>query len=197
MASTRMNRENEFVEVALASARDVIGPPLSIERGKSLLYQVTVNNRLKMTVNPRDPKRGQSAFQTDLCVFETVESEDGDSVKIPRVVMEFKWGLSTHDVLTYSAKATRHKQVYPYLRYGLVIGKARVLPGRFFTHNSGMDFAVAAASFGHSRLHQMLAELLEKEVAASRRLEQITFGDAKAHLFRSEVEVRTRGERVV
>ena len=32
--------------------------------------------------------------------------------------MEFKQGLSTHDVLTYSAKATRHKQVYPYLRYG-------------------------------------------------------------------------------
>ena len=38
---------------------------------------------------------------------------------------------------------------------------------------------------------------LEKEVAASRRLEQITFGDAKAHLFRSEVEVRAGGGRVV
>ena len=56
-----MNRENEFVEVVLASAKDVIGPR---------------------------------------------------PVKIPRVVMEFKQGLSTHDVLTYSAKATRHKQVY-------------------------------------------------------------------------------------
>ena len=31
-----MSRENEFVEVALASARDVIGSPLSIERGKAL-----------------------------------------------------------------------------------------------------------------------------------------------------------------
>ena len=29
-----MNRENEFVEVALVAAGDVIGPPLSIERGK-------------------------------------------------------------------------------------------------------------------------------------------------------------------
>ena len=119
-----MNRENEFVEVALASARDVIGPPLSIKRGKALLYRVTVNNRLKVTVEPHAPKRGQSAFETDLCVFETVGSEP---VKIPRVVMEFKQGLSTHDVLTYSAKATRHKQVYPYLRYGLVIGKEEFL----------------------------------------------------------------------
>ena len=58
-----MNRENEFVEVALASARDVIGPPLSIERHKSLLYRVEVNNRLEMTVDPHNPKRGQSAFQ--------------------------------------------------------------------------------------------------------------------------------------
>ena len=105
-----MNRENEFVEVALVAAGDVIGPPLSIERGKPLLYRVTVNNRLKMTVKPHDPKRGQSAFETDLCVFETVGSEP---VKIPRVVMEFKQGLSTHDVLTYSAKATRHKQGVP------------------------------------------------------------------------------------
>ena len=189
-----MNREDEFVEVALASARDVIGPPLSIERGKSLLYRVTVNNRLKMTVNPHAPKRGQSAFQTDLCVFETVGSKP---VTIPRVVMEFKQHLSTHDVLTYSAKATRHKQVYPYLRYGFVIGKAKDLPGRFFTHNSGMDFAVAAASFDHSRLHQLFADLLKKEVAASRQLEQIAFGDAKTYLFRSEVEVRTGGGKVV
>ena len=94
----------------------MIGPPLSIERGKALLYQVTVNNHLKVTVEPRKPKRGQSAFQTDLCVFEEVEVlEDHERIKVPRVVMEFKWGLSTHDVLIYSAKATRHKQVYPYL----------------------------------------------------------------------------------
>ena len=119
-----MNREDEFVEVALASARDVIGPPLSIERGKALLYRVTVDNRLKMTVDPCAPKRGKLAFETNLCVFETVGSE---SVQIPRVVMEFKKSLSTHDVLTYSAKAARHKQVYPYLRYGLVIGTG-VLP---------------------------------------------------------------------
>ena len=105
-----MSRENEFVEVALASARDVIEPPLSIERGKALLYRVTVDNRLKMTVNPNDPKRGQSAFETDLCVFETVGD---DPARIPRVVLEFKQGLSTHDVLTYNAKVTRHKQGVP------------------------------------------------------------------------------------
>ena len=48
---------------------------------------------------------------------------------------------------------------------------------------------------GESQQH--FPEEAPKEVAASRRLEQITFGDAKAHLFRSEVEVRTGGGRVV
>lgn len=52
-------------------------------------------------------------------------------------------GFSTHDVLTYSAKATKHKEIYPYLRYGLVIGKKEKIDRKFFTHNSGFDFAVA------------------------------------------------------
>jgi len=65
---------------------------LEVERGAALLYQVKVDNRLEVTVNPRAPTRGQSAFQTDLCVFEQVSA----NVRIPHVVLEFKPGLSTH-----------------------------------------------------------------------------------------------------
>ena len=64
-----MNREDEFVEVALASARDVIGPPLCIERGKALLYRVTVDNRLKMTVDPCAPKRGKLGVRNQPMCF--------------------------------------------------------------------------------------------------------------------------------
>ena len=85
--------------------------PLLVKRGAALLYQVTVDNQLSHTVNVKHPVRGNSAFQTDLCVFEQ-KSED---VSIHRVVMEFKTRISTHDVLTYSAKATKHTQVYPYI----------------------------------------------------------------------------------
>ena len=100
-----MAAESEFVEVAKKVAEAILPSPLLVRRGAALLYQVTVDNQLSQTVNVKRPVRGNSAFQTDLCVFEQ-KSED---VSIPRVVMEFKTGISTHDVLTYSTKATKHK----------------------------------------------------------------------------------------
>src|SRR4051812_43461255 len=110
-------QEDPFVATAMAAASDVLAPPLSIHRGAALLYQVTVDNRLNIRVDPKKPMRGQSAFQTDLCVFETID----DQTQIPRVVLEFKSNLTTHDVLIYSTKARKHKQIYPYLRYGLIV----------------------------------------------------------------------------
>jgi hypothetical protein len=95
--------ESKFVTTALEAASQVLDPPLTIEQHAALLYQVTVDNRLSVNVDPRKPKRGQAAFQTDLCVFEEIEPD----VKIPRVVLEFKTDISTHDVLTYSAKPSR------------------------------------------------------------------------------------------
>src|SRR5689334_122662 len=107
-----MAEESKFVEVALAAAQRILEPPLSVKRGAALLYEVTVDNMLALTVDPKRPVRGDAAFQTDLCVFEAKAGE----VVIPRVVLEFKVRISTHDILTYSAKARKHKQVYPYLR---------------------------------------------------------------------------------
>ena len=116
-----MPEESEFVRVAEAAAKEDLPPRLSIERGAVLLYQITLDNKLETTVDPKRPKRGDSAFQTDLCVFEKTKD-----VKLPRVVLEFKGKITTHDVLTYSAKARKHKQVYPYLRYGVVVSNEAV-----------------------------------------------------------------------
>jgi len=185
-------KEDAFVAIALEAGKEVLAAPLSIERGACLLYQVAVDNRLSLSVDPKNPKRGQSAFQTDLCIFESVQD-----IRIPRVVLEFKTRLTTHDVLTYSAKARRHKQVYPYLRYGMVVARLEKLPGRFFTHNEGLDFGVAAASFRGNRLHQLLADLFKSEVASSRQLERIVYGDEAVHLYRTGVEARSGDGKVV
>lgn len=189
-------KEDPFVRVALKAAEEVIDPPLSIEQGKALLYQVTVNNKLEVKVNPRDPKRGQSAFQTDLCVFEKYSSKSED-IYIPRVVLEFKSGLSTHDVIIYSVKARKHKQIYPYLRYGIIIGNEHKVPGKFFTHNESLDFCVAAASYKEGRLHEILAKLLKGEVEASRRLERVAFDNETVHVFRNEIIIETGTGKVV
>ncbi len=185
--------EDQFVLTALAAAEEVLGTPLIIQRGANLLYQITVDNCLELTIDPKNPKRGQSAFQTDLCVFEQIDT----NVKIPRVVLEFKKYITTHDVLTYSSKARKHKQVYPYLRYGFVIGNEDTIPGRFFTHNEALDFCVAAASYKANRLHELFAKILREEIAASRELEQIAFGRKPVHVFRNEVKTISGDGKIV
>jgi hypothetical protein len=184
--------EDPFVDVALRAARAVLGPGLSVRRGAALFYQVTVDNRLRLTIDPTEPRRGQSAFQTDLCVFEELED-----VAIPRVVMEFKGSITTHDILTYSAKARKHKQVYPYLRYGVVASADRVVPGRFFRHNEALDYCLAAGRYQSRGLKQVLMDLLRDEIAASRRLEHTAFENVEAHLFRQEPILQVGSKRVV
>jgi len=111
---------------------------LKVERGVPLLYQVTVDNNLKVMDADavRKPRRGTSAFQTDLCIFEN----KGNDIWLPRVVLEFKTGITTHDVLTYSVKAQKHKSIYPYLRHRFIAYDENNVPGRFFTHNTNLDF---------------------------------------------------------
>ena len=63
---------------------------------------------------------------------------------MPLIVIETKYGgFSTHDVLTYSTKAQKHKEVFPFIRYGLLVGGVNKITNKFFIHNIGFDFAVA------------------------------------------------------
>jgi hypothetical protein len=180
-----MPSESEFVQIALTAANSVLKPPLFIKRGAALFYEITVDNRLELTIEPKRPMRGSSAFQTDLCVFES-KSKD---VEIPRVVLEFKEGVSTHDVITYSVKARKHKQVYPYLRYGLIVSKEASVPKRFFTHNESLDFFGALSDVSEVELSEFFRKLIAAEVETSKRLEKIFFEGFKPILFRSEVVV--------
>jgi hypothetical protein len=108
-----------------------------IKTAAKLLYRVEVNGRgLLSPANADGRPRGQS-FEVDLLI----SSQRPD---IPLVAIELKYGsFSTHDVITYSAKAGRHKIVYPYLRYGFVLIGAPVLGSRFLGHNENFDFAIA------------------------------------------------------
>jgi hypothetical protein len=114
-----------------------------VTRGESLIYKFYIDAQGQLQPeNMQQPKRGQLAFQTDLMIKKKLKVVTLEG--IPLVVIEVKFGsFSTHDVLTYSAKATRHKEIYPYMRYGLVVGERRKIDRKFFTHNSGFDFALA------------------------------------------------------
>jgi hypothetical protein len=176
--------EDPFVRIALSAISASLSTPLSVEQGAPLLYEVRVDNNLKITVDPRSPTRGQSAFETDLCVFE----HKSDEVRIPRVVLEFKASVTTHDIITYSSKARRHKFIYPYLRYGLVASKVKSVPRKYFVHNEGLDFMLAVGGLTKKLGKAELLQLVSTEVAASRTLESLVFGARTTHLVRNAIE---------
>ncbi len=135
--------------------------PHVVETGRNLLYSVVVDGQ-SGTYRPAPddldesgvPKLGRkpefSAFQTDIMV-----TSEGRG---PRVVLELKWnsgepggtgrGLNTDGILAYSAKAHRHKLVYPYLRYGVVVGNNDRIGEKFFAHAGAFDFAVTIRADG-------------------------------------------------
>jgi hypothetical protein len=179
--------EDQIVGIAQAAIEAALAPPLLVKRGAALLYQMTVDNHLNLRVDPKRPMRGQSAFQIDLCVFESVEEE----VLLPRVVLEFKAGMSTHDILTYSAKARKHKQIYPYLRYGLVVGRDATVASKFFIHNEALDFCLAASTYlADGALGPVLSNLIIDEIKSSRLLEGAAFERRQWQLFRTQVVVQ-------
>ena len=103
------------------------GSRYQIESKTNLLYslQIDADGQVRPACEERrNPKRGPGhlyAFQTDILVRKARPA-------IPLVVVELKFSnFNTHDIITYSAKATRHKQIYPYLRYGFVLGGPKSL----------------------------------------------------------------------
>src|SRR5665647_1314231 len=127
--------EDEFVKYVTELIKDDLPEHCEAIQKANLYYQIIADNNLNIKVNLKDPKRGDSAFQTDLCIF--LKQND---LKIPKIVFEFKQDISTHDIITYSNKAKRHKQIYPYLRYGLISYELSTIPKRFFIHNEALDF---------------------------------------------------------
>jgi hypothetical protein len=121
-------------------------------------------------------------------VFEVFPAD----LEIPRVVLEFKTRLSTHDVITYSAKARRHKQIYPYLRYGVIVERKKTIPKRFFVHNEALDFCVAAGAFSAKQFPTIIAKLVKREVATSRELDAIAFGNVASPISRRSIVLEQR-----
>lgn len=130
-------------------------PQYTVNEGENLLYKLIIDPQGNLQPsNFANPKRGQLAFQTDLLIRNN---------KVPLVVVETKFGgFSTHDVLTYSTKAMKHKEVYPYIRYGLVVGGRSKIDRKFFTHNAGFDFAVAMENTEDDL--KELVEILKKQI---------------------------------
>jgi len=114
-----------------------------------------------------------SAFETDLLIYEKEES-----IK-PRIIIESKINnVSTHDAITYSYKAQSHKNVTPYVRYGIMLGNRKhyPLPGRLFRHGTNFDFMISFKDFILSDDERTaFIELIKKEISYSQKMEEMIY----------------------
>jgi hypothetical protein len=112
-----------------------------------------------------------SRYETDLLLYDTFK----DGRWTPRVVIECKIGrISTHAALTYSAKASTHKHVHPYLRYGFLANEREhwAIPGRLVRHGAYFDFMVTwCATKPTKQEWKTFCELLAQEIQYSRDMQ--------------------------
>lgn len=147
---------------------------ISVETECPLRYSAALTN-----MNPIEGQDGyfsEEWIQTD-CEFTTdilIWEKTGDPERyswIPCVVIECKLNqVTTHDVLTYAAKADKHRSVFPYLRYGLLIGGMHWLPARVPLHGGGFDFTAAMCGEEKPDRFKPFLDVIASEIRASRML---------------------------
>lgn len=126
-------------------------------------------------IDDKPNKQNFIKYETDFLVYEVLNENKWK----PRVIIEAKIdSVTTHDAITYSQKAQTHKNVHPYLRYGILIGNRKhyPLPGRLFRHGQHFDFMQSWKSLeGDKNEWIQLIEILKSEIKASHMLEEIIF----------------------
>ena len=114
----------------------------------------------------------KTSFETDMVVY---EKQNGKIV--PRVIIESKVGtVTTHDAITYSHKAMYHKNVIPFVRYGIMLGARETypLPGRLFRHGTNFDFLFSFVDYEPSEKEiATFIDMLKREITYSRQIEEI------------------------
>jgi hypothetical protein len=181
-------REGEFIDDLVTRMTAHFTKSYHIGSKINLLYGLTVDDKgnLKsgLDENKRVLRGRGSGFEQDILVYEKVE--EAYTQVVPRVIAEVKMpeGFNTHEILAYAEKARRIRTVYPYARYGLLLGNKRTIPPRTIRLGQEFDFIVALASPATQDEVDALAELLLQEIETSKVLATILPGMRKAKQLR-------------
>ncbi len=167
-------RETKWVELIANAVREGVA-----DSNRSLeirtQFKLPYGYEIRAYREVREPHDEAIEFATDFIV---VEGDTAGSWK-PRVVVEAKVdSVTTHDAITYSQKAANHKSVFPYLRYGIMLGNRQhyPLPGRLYRHGTQFDFMISFREYEPSpREVEAFRDILLDEVRASRALEKMIY----------------------
>ncbi|MAO71659.1 MAG: hypothetical protein CMD02_04010 [Flavobacteriales bacterium] len=166
--------EKEWVKTIISKMENdlrKVNDKLRVRDGYKLPYSSEI-----LKYNGNDPIKPKfMKYETDILISE----ELGNNEWNPRVIIEAKINsITTHDAITYSKKSQTHKNVHPYLRYGILIGNRKhyPLPGRLFRHGGNFDFMISFKTFSAEKNEwDSLIKIIQSEVKASNTLEEIIF----------------------
>ncbi len=180
--------ESEFAEL-VADWLPPFVPGCEVATKKSVLCAVSFDEqgRLQLGVDAQgEPVRGGgTGFEQDILVFERVQN--GQTSIIPRVIAEVKLGrVTTHDTLTYAEKARRIRVIYPFVRYGLILGEMSSIPPRALRLGQEFDFIRVMSAAATPAEVESLGVIFAEELQASRDLGVILAGHKRVKgLYRS------------
>jgi hypothetical protein len=146
-----------------------------VEAGKRLIYANEIREYGETQPAYKDMK-----YETDILIYQETKSGGW----IPRVVIETKINsITTHGAIIYSQKSATHKQVHPYLRYGIFLGNRgdNALPGRLFRHGAHFDFMLSWKRYRPTEPEwKALTSIVRQEITASKNLEKLIFDSRKS-----------------
>lgn len=137
---------------------------MSAEDGTKLAYACEIQRY----GSDGEPIVTTNKYETDILISEIFD----DGSWVPRVIIECKLAkVTTHDALTYSAKAASHRSVHPYLRYGFFAGGRAdyALPARRVRHGQQFDFLISWMGMKATAIEwRAFCSLIRQEAEASR-----------------------------
>jgi hypothetical protein len=188
-----MGAEEVFGEKLAKRLRPIIPAKYSIETKRSLLYAISFDDEGVLSLGQNDDlepiRGGGTGFEQDLLIFE--QSSKGQTRIIPRVAVELKFGsVTTHDSIVYSEKARRIRAIYPYIRYGLILGGALHIPARTLRLGAEFDFIVALPERLNSYSLDRIAKLLSLELRLSAKITGVLRGREKISVLHRSLKYR-------
>ena len=168
-------RETEWVELVAEAVRLDLADSnqsLKVETQLKLPY----GYEIRAYQEGHKPDAEAVEFATDFIIVEGYP----DGGWKPRVVVEAKLGgVTTHDAITYGHKAANHRSVFPYLRYGIMLGNRQhhPLPGRLYRHGTQFDFMISFRGEYEPSAKELktFRDVLLEEVEASQKMENMIY----------------------
>jgi len=142
--------------------------------------------------------RGKNAFQTDIALISSIQENKEEENFLPLVIIEVKGSesITTHDILNYSFKARRHKNIYPWLRYGMVWSslEKKCAPKKLYMNNESLDFAFNFNGDVDNNFQNFYENILRKQIIISSKLHEILNGETGTPYFSSNVDFGYKGK---